>query len=105
MDDVKTEKTPTTTYTTVNRTVEKQSGSGATLWFLLGGIVVVVAVIAYFMFGEGVPTPQSSAPTSGNVSVTVETDKDPDSAAAPTEAAPAETAPVGAEPEVAPQSE
>lgn len=115
MDEVKTEKTPETTHTTITHTPARSSGSGATLWFLLGGIVVVIAVIVFFVFGDGVPSTQSSEPTGGDVSVTVETDNTPDSASEPAEAeptgsdpgtaAPADAAPADAEPEAAPQSE
>ncbi|WP_297777667.1 hypothetical protein [uncultured Roseovarius sp.] len=115
MDEVKTEKTPESTHTTITRTTERSSGSGATLWFLLGGIVVVIAVVVFFVFGDGVPSTQSATPTDGDVSVTVETDNSPDNAPEPAEAeptgsdpataAPADAAPANAEPEVAPQSE
>ncbi|MGX0974786.1 hypothetical protein ACSSVY_000482 [Roseovarius sp. MBR-51] len=115
MDEVKTEKTPETTHTTITRTTERSSASGATLWFLLGGIVVVIAVIGFFVFGDGVPSTQSAAPTDGDVSVTVETDNTPNPAPEPADAeptgsdpataAPADSAPANAEPEVAPQSE
>lgn len=96
MDDVKVEKTPESTHTTINRTEEKPSGSGAMLWFLLGGVIVVIAVIAYFVFNDGMMISRSSEPTDGNVSINVETNEAPtsESESAPaTEEAPAKAVP------------
>jgi hypothetical protein len=40
----------------------ENSGSGATPWlaFLVGGLLVVVAVIAYFVYSGGAPAPSKS---------------------------------------------
>lgn len=47
----------------------QNSGSGATPWlaFLIGGLLVAVAVIAYFVYGGGTSKP--SMPESVNVDV------------------------------------
>jgi|SRR5680860_1516669 len=109
MDETKVEKTPTTTHTTINQTEPRATGGGPTLWFLLGGVVVVLAIVAYFVLGNGRMTSGSSEPTGGNVSVDVETNEAP---AAESEPAPAtkpapstEEAPAEAAPEQAPQDE
>ncbi|WP_104017145.1 hypothetical protein [Roseovarius nitratireducens] len=96
MDDVKVEKTPETTHTTINRTEAKPSGNGGMLWFLLGGVIVVVAIIAYFVLGDGMMISRSSEPTDGNVSVNVETNEAPTSESESptvTEEAPAKAVP------------
>ncbi len=109
MDETKVEKTPTTTHTTINRTETKPTGGGATLWFLLGGVVVVLAIVAYFVLGDATMTSGSSEPTGGNVSVNVETNEAPAAESEPapaTEPAPStEEAPAEAAPEQAPQVE
>lgn len=64
------------------------------MWFLLGGIVIVMAIAAYFVLGQGaMPTSGSSAPTGGDVSVNVDTTSNPPAEAAPEEVAPAESTP------------
>lgn len=100
MNDFKAQKPPQSTHTTINRTETPSSGSGATLWFLLGGVVIAIAVIAYFVLGDGMQTSTSPAPTGGDVSINVDTAPaaDPAPTAAPTpapatEATPTETAP------------
>jgi hypothetical protein len=104
MDDVKVEKTPTSTHTTINRTVTPPSGGGSMLWFVVGGLVVAMVVVGYFIMGNGVPTTTSTEPSGGNVSVNVETTPEPAAEATPEaaveatpepapEAAPAEAAP------------
>ncbi|MFN3661896.1 hypothetical protein [Yoonia sp.] len=92
MDEIKVEKTPTSTHTTINRTEAAPSGSGSMIWFIVGGLLVAVIVVAYFVMGDGMPTTNASAPTGGDVSVNVETAPAPAAEATP-EAAPAETAP------------
>ncbi len=102
MDETKVEKTPTNTYTTINRTEPKPAEGNSMLWFLMGGVVVVLAIVAYFVLGDGTMTSGSSKPTGGNVSVNVETNEAPAAEAKPapatesapsTEVAPAEAAP------------
>lgn len=60
----------TVTHTSARHTrdayVEKSSGSGA-LWFIVGGLVVAVAVALFLLNGAEV-----AAPAGGGVSVTVE---------------------------------
>ncbi len=101
MDETKTKQTPDGTHTTVNRTVSQPSGGNGTMWFLMGGVIVLVAIIAYFVMGDGtLPTTSASEPAGGNVSINVDTNDAvaPPAETAPAETAPAETAPVEAEP-------
>lgn len=94
MDETKIERTPTSTHTTIDRTVAQPSGGNGMMWFLLGGVVVVVAIIAYFVLGNGdLPATSASQPTDGNVSINVDTSDTPPADAAPAEAAPADPAP------------
>jgi hypothetical protein len=94
MDNDPSQPTPTSTHTTINHTDAKPSGGSNVIWFLLGGIVIVIAIAAYFVLGQGaMPTLGSSAPTGGNVSVDVESTSNPPPDAALEEAAPAETTP------------
>lgn len=94
MDDNPSQRTPTSTHTTINHTDAKPSGGRNVMWFILGGIVVVIAIAAYFVLGQGaMPTLGSSEPKGGNVSVNVESTSNPPSEAAPVEAEPAETTP------------
>lgn len=76
----------TVTHTSANHTrdayVENSSGSGA-LWFIVGGLVVAVAIGWFLVSGGGL---QSAA--SGNVSVTVEGSESATAQSAP---APAES--------------
>lgn len=105
MDEIRTEKTPTGTHTIINRTETNSSGGNGTMWFLLGGIVVVVAIVGYLVMGNGgLPTSDASQPAGGNVSINVETSGTP-AEPAPTEAAPAEAAPTPAPTETAPQAD
>lgn len=83
MDEVNVEKTPTSTHTTINRTVTPSSGGGSMLWFLIGGLVVAVVVVGYFVMGEGMSKTTSSAPSDGNLSVNVETTLAPVAEATP----------------------
>ncbi len=95
MADTRTTTTPT--YTTVST---EKSGSGA-LWFIVGGVVVAIAVIAWLLAGGSVSTPSASAPA-GDVSISVEDNSAPSTTnvePAPVEPAPAEPAPA---PEAAP---
>lgn len=94
MDNNSSQPTPTSTHTTINQTDAKPSGGSNVMWFLLGGIVVVIAIAAYFVFGQGaMPTSASSAPSEGNVSVNVDSTGNLPAEAAPEEAAPAESTP------------
>lgn len=103
MDEVKVEKTPTSTHTTINQTESPSSGGNSMLWFLVGGLIVAVVVAGYFVMGNGMPTTSTSAPSGGNVSVNVETAPMPVPEAT-SETAP-EAAPTDVEPEPAPLSE
>lgn len=110
MDETRTEQTPTSTHTTIERTQDKSAGSGSAMWFLMGGIVVVVAIVAYLVMGDGGLTLDSaSQPAGGNVSVNVESNDAPavsePTANAPAEAAPTETDPAPAPAEAAPQAD
>lgn len=95
MDEKTPQQTPTSTHTTINHTDAKPAGGNGVMWFMLGGIVIAVAVVAYFVLGNGVLTTSgSSAPAGGNVSVNVESTATPPAEEAPApEAAPAEPAP------------
>ncbi len=53
-----------------SETVVEKPGNGGMIWFIVGGLVVAVAVIFYFMNGGDVPTTDGG----GDVSVTVEGD-------------------------------
>jgi hypothetical protein len=78
MDETRTEKTPTSTHTTINRTQTKPSGGGGVMWFLMGGIVVVVAIVGYLVIGaDGFKTTSTSEPEGGNVSINVDTNDAP----------------------------
>lgn len=97
MDEVKVEKTPTSTNTTINRVEDPSRGGASMLWFLVGGLVVAVAAVGYFVLGDGILKTNSSAPSGGNVSVNVE------SAPAPAAEATSEPAPQAAPAEAAPE--
>lgn len=99
MDERRTERTPTSTTTTINKTEAKPSGGNSTMWFLLGGIVAVLAVIGYLVMGDGALTTSDTAkPEGGNLSINVDTQTAP----APTEPAPTAPAPAPAPTEPAP---
>jgi hypothetical protein len=66
-----------TTHTRIER--DRRSGSG--LAFIVGGLVVAVGVIAYFLFADSAPTGGGGADTSINVEAT---------SASPAPAAPAD---------------
>lgn len=68
------------------------SGSTSTLAFIIGGLVVAVAVIAYFLFG-GSTMPSTGA---GKTSITI--DNTAPAATAPAASAPAATAPTAPAP-------
>ena len=91
MDEVKVEKTPAATHTTINRTTAPTSGSGM-LWFIVGGLVVAIVVVGYFVMGQGLPSSGAAAPAAGDVSVTIDSAPAADAPAA-SDAAP-EAAPV-----------
>jgi hypothetical protein len=109
MDETRTEQTPT--HTTIEHTHDRPSGSGSSaMWFLIGGVVVVVAIVAYLVMGDGgLISDSASQPTGGNVSVNVESNDAPavsePAATAPAETAPAEAAPTPAPTEAAPQAD
>ncbi|OZB19710.1 MAG: hypothetical protein B7X55_02705 [Rhodobacterales bacterium 34-62-10] len=103
MDERRTERTPTSTHTTINKTEAKPSGGNSTMWFLMGGIVAVLAVVGYLVMGDGgLTASDATTPAGGNLSINVDTQTAP----APTEpAAPApapEPAPAPAAPAPAP---
>jgi len=85
VDETKIQNTPANTHTTIHKTEPARSGS--TVWFILGGVIVVLAFVIYFMFGDGGPTSTPTASDGGNVSVNVDTND-----AAPVESAPAPSA-------------
>lgn len=103
MDEEKVEKTPISTHTTVNRTETKSSGEGAMLAFAVGGVVVAVAILAYFVFGDGLTTTGAPGSSGGDVSVDVQTNEAPASESEPAPAT--EEAPAEAEPEPAPETQ
>jgi hypothetical protein len=72
------------------------------MWFLMGAVVVVVAIVGYLVMRDtGLVTSGSSQPAGGTVSINVDTTEAP--AAAPPVEAPAEAAPAPAQaPEAAP---
>jgi hypothetical protein len=76
----------TSTHTHIER--ERRGGSG--IAFIVGGLVVAVAVIAYFVLNGGVITGGGEADTSINVEATSETLPAPAEGVAESEAAPAE---------------
>jgi hypothetical protein len=95
-------RTTTPSNTTVS--TRRESGSGA-LWFIVGGIVVALAVIGYFLTGgELGVTSSTTAPAgapAGDVSISIEDNASPaptveapppEAAPAPVETAPADTA-------------
>lgn len=98
MDDRRpaTDPRPVSTHTTINTT--EQPRSSATL-FILGGLVVAVLGIGYFLFSNGSFDQAGTPASGGDVSVTVDTGGDGEAAApevapvAPAESAPAEAAP------------
>ncbi len=96
MDERRTEQTPLGTHTTINQTEPKSTGNGV-MWFLMGGVVVVIAIIGYFMLGDGNITGMGASQSDGgNVSINVDTNDAP-AETAPAETSPAETAPPPAE--------
>lgn len=90
MDEVKVEKTPTSTHTTINRTDTAPSGGNSMLWFIVGGLVVAALVVGYFIMGDGAPSTETSAPAGGDVSVNIESAPAPAEEAAPETTAPQE---------------
>lgn len=72
-------------------------GGGSMIWFFVGGLVVAVVVVGYFVMNDGIIA-KPSAPSGGNVSIAFETALGPaaDAApvAAPTDGAPEPAAPV-----------
>ena len=94
MDEVKVEKTPTATHTTINRAEPPSSGSGSMLWFIVGGLVVAIVDVGYFLMGDTPAADSAAAPAGGDVSVNVDTA--PAADPAPAEAAPADPAPEAA---------
>ncbi|MBQ2262797.1 MAG: hypothetical protein II336_15675 [Loktanella sp.] len=91
MDEVKTDKNPTSTHTTINHTEAKPTGAGSMIWFLVGGLVVAIVVVGYFVMGDGMPSSASPTPAGGDVSVNIETSPTPAAEAPATETAPNDT--------------
>ena len=106
MEDVKTERTPTGTHTTINRTETRPSGGSGLMWFLMGGIIVVVAIVGYIVLGDGdVITTGGTEPTGGNVSINVESNDAPAAESAPVSDTAPDAAPTDAETAPAPQGD
>lgn len=94
-----TESKPVSTHTTVNTT---EASKGGVMVFILGGLVVAVLGIGYFVFSSGTFDGAGTPASGGDVSVTVETGTEGSGEAAPADAptapeaaetVPAETAP------------
>ncbi|MCU9846793.1 hypothetical protein OEZ60_02140 [Defluviimonas sp. WL0024] len=73
-----------------------QTGSSANIAFIVGGLVVAVGILAYFIFGGDAPPAATSSPDAGSTSVTIDNSTDvapePDAAApADGDAAPADS--------------
>jgi len=99
------EKQPVSTHTTINTTEVRRGGATV---FILGGLVVAVLGIGYFLFSggsfEGIGTPAGG----GDVSISIETSADsggesavpddaPENASDPAPADPSSTAPAPAD--------
>ncbi|MCA0940735.1 hypothetical protein CLG85_002520 [Yangia mangrovi] len=94
---------PVRDHTTTTTTTTTKSGAGAGMAFILGIVVVVLAVLAWAMFG-GDDAATTTAPAD-DVNVTIEDGSAPAESAAPVETAPAEqAAPVETAPEAAPEA-
>jgi len=107
MDETRNVKTPTGTYRSVETRVDSSAGNN-TIWFILGGVVVVVAVIAYFAMGSGTLTRTDTPSTGGDVSVTIggnggATGQPGNVAPAPDAPSAVEALPPATQPEVAPE--
>lgn len=55
--------------TTINTTAPEKKGGGGGLAFIIGGLVVAVAVIAFLVWRGSVPAPMEAAPSEINVDV------------------------------------
>ena len=51
--------------------IEPARGSN-TMWFIIGAVVIAIAIIAYAMTGGNNPTPRDGAATTGDTNVTVQ---------------------------------
>lgn len=98
MDDTKIQKPPAQTHTTIHKTAP--ASGGGTMWFILGGVIAVLAFVIYFMFSAGgtVSTSAPAASDGGNVSVNVDAN-----GTAPADSAPAPAADPAPTPEAAPE--
>jgi len=96
------ERQPVNTHTTVNTTEPKRGGATP---FILGGLVVAVLGIGYFLFSTGSFDQAGTSESGGGVSINVETGGDgagaieaPDAAPEPAAEPAAEAEPAAAEP-------
>jgi hypothetical protein len=98
----------TKTYVRETHLRENREPSGVGMAVIVGGLVVAVGFVLWFLFGALVPS--SPAPTGGDTNVTIEPPAAPDPTTdpttpvepAPVEPAPAEPAPVEPAPDAAP---
>ncbi len=92
------------THTHVPREPVRESSGTGTLAFIIGGLVVAVGVIAWFLMGGDIDSSVTTVPADGgDASVTIENTPAP--APAEESAAPAETAPADTGTEAAPVEE
>ncbi|HYE42398.1 MAG TPA: hypothetical protein VEA15_03305 [Caulobacteraceae bacterium] len=70
-EETTTTHTPTSAATTHTTTTRSGSGSGPWLALLVGGLLVVVALIAWFMMSGGQTPEAPSIPENVNVDVNV----------------------------------
>ncbi len=77
------------------RTIETktENGSISTMAFILGGVVVAVAVIAWLVFGDGMSAPKGAADGASKTSITIDNASPAPAPATPAPAAPAPAAP------------
>jgi len=100
-----------------NRGTGPRRGSGSSMWFIIGALVVAVLIIGWFMYGGDAPdgdvdgtvtTEGTTTPPAGDTNVTVTppaaTTTEPATPPA-AEPAPAEPAPAPAEPATPPPAE
>jgi type IV secretory pathway VirB10-like protein len=73
-----------------------ETGGSSTMAFILGGVVIAVAVIAWLVFGGGMSGPKGASDDAAKTSITIDNTTpavQPPAAAAPATPAPATTAP------------